>query len=253
MNTPRILFYDTETAPAIVASFGLYNQNHSYSQVYQDWFFICAQWNWDGDKKVHSVSIADDFMTFSRDHTCDYLVVKALYEQIQKAGIIVAHNNDGFDFRRFMTKVVEYKLPPIKMPHMVDTLKEARNFAFMSNKLADLNTKLGLKNKLDIKPGLWPRAAQGDIEAIEAIVKYGRGDIPALKELYYRLRPYMKNHPNFNVFKEEDCCPNCGSVYFTRQGFYTARTTIYQRYQCSNPQCGKWFKGRAVVKKVGMR
>ena len=253
ISSPRILFYDTETAPAIVASFGLYNQNHSYSQVYQDWFFLCAQWAWDHENKVHSKSIIDDPWAFKEDHTNDFYVVKALYEQIEKADIIVAHNNDGFDWRRFMTKVVEHNLPPIKMPHMVDTLKEARNFAFLSNKLGDLNIKLGLKAKLDTSPGLWPRAATGDVEAIEKIVKYGRGDIPALRSLYHRLRPYMKNHPNFNVFKKEDCCPNCGSVQFQCRGFQSSKTMTYQRYQCSNPSCGKWFKGRAPVQKANMR
>lgn len=250
-SKPNILFYDTETSPMILASFGLFDQNHSYTDVYQDWFMICAQWSWNDSSKVEVASVLDDMKAFKLDHTNDYHVIKNLHDQISNADIIVAHNGDRFDWRKFMAKVIEHRLPPIRKPYMVDTLKAARKFGFSSNKLADLNTKLGIVNKLDHQKGLWPKAAMGDEEAIRAIIKYGKGDIPALRQLYKVMLPYMDNHPNLNNFFDGDCCPNCGSKHFQKRGVESAKVNSYQRYCCMD--CGKWFRGKQVISKVNMR
>ncbi len=249
---PKILYWDTETAPMIVASFGLYDQNHSYSQVYQDWFFICAQWQWEGERNVNVISVLDN-PDFAQNPTNDRLIVEKLHALMSEANIVVAHNNDGFDWKKFMAKVIEYRLPPIDKPLFVDTLKAARRHGFTSNKLDDLNKKLGLKQKLQSDRGSWPKAAMGDVKAIESIIKYGKGDIPALRQLYLVLRPYMDNHPNLNLFSVVNCCPSCGSNKFQSRGVGVVRGSTYNRYQCTSPTCGKWFRGKRSVKIPEMR
>ena len=41
-NTPRILFLDIETKPAIVASFGIWDQHIGHKQILRDGGVICV-------------------------------------------------------------------------------------------------------------------------------------------------------------------------------------------------------------------
>jgi len=42
---------------------------------------------------------------------------------------------------------------------------------------------------------------------------YNRNDVSILEDLYLKLRPYIRNHPNLNLWNEEkiSICPNCGN------------------------------------------
>lgn len=252
---PAILFWDTETAPLIGCHWGLYEQNISYPNVIQDWFIISAAWKWQGSKKTNSVSVLDDPKRFLKNHADDYYVVKAVHDAISEADIIVAHNNDGFDYKKFMARVIYHKLPPIKRLLMVDTLKEARRYAFSSRKLDDLCSHLSLARKLQNEPGLWPRAASGDKGAIRAIVRYNNRDIPPLEQLYDRLLPYMPRHPNHNLFRGDgvECCPNCGSTVFKKKGFRYTSVGKFQSFECQNKKCRARFQSGKTVKRVSMR
>lgn len=250
-----MLFWDTETAPLIGCHFGLYDQNIPYNYVLQDWFIISASWRWLGAKKVNNVSVLDDPKRFKKNHADDYHVIKTLHEVLSEADIIVAHNNDAFDVKKFMARVVYHKLPPLKKFLTVDTLKEARRFAFSSRKLDDLCALLTLSRKVQNEPGLWPRAARGDADAIKKIVKYNNGDIDALQDLYTRLAPYMPRHPNMNLFRGDgvECCPNpnCGSTKIKKDGFNYTRVGAFQAYSCN--ECGTHFQSGRSVKRVNMR
>lgn len=247
----KILFWDTEVSPMLLTKFDLKPEWSSPARIVQDYFFLSAQWGWNGDDEVYTVSILDDPKRFKADHTDDSHVIKTMHKVLMEADVVVAHNGNGFDIPKFEERVICHGLPPLKHLVTVDTLKEARRFGFTSKSLAYLCKKLGLTDKLKNDPGSFDRAAMGDKKAIEGILEYGKGDIVSLKELYYKLRPYMKSHPNLNLFTPdgEPCCPHCGGKDFVKRGFVYNKTTVYPDYQCKAKGCGKRFKGAHSVRR----
>jgi hypothetical protein len=254
LNLYRTCFIDTENAPNIAATWGIYEQRIGYQDIVKEWFFLSGQWSWDDSKQINTVSILDDRKRFKKDHTDDYHVVKTLHGVISEADILVGHNLKGHDLKKLQAKFVEHRLKPVKMPQLVDTLEWAKKFGFTSRKLGDLCKKLSLQDKLSHEPGLFLKAALGNEEAIRAIIKYGKGDIPTLRHLYYRLRPYAHNHPNINLYRGTgvECCPRCGSTHFKKDGCKYNLSTVKQQFACLADDCGHKFCGKSV-KRVVMR
>lgn len=250
----QLLYWDIETAPAIAGVFGIYDQNIPYSHVIQDWFIICAAYRWQHKKKIESVSILDDAKRFKKNPADDYHVVATLHNLISQADVIVAHNGNKFDWKKFMARVVFHGLPPIRKPVMIDTLLQSRQFAFTSRKLDDLGTHLGFANKLETERGLWIKAAQGCAASIRKMVTYCKGDIPPLVSLHERLRPYAGGaYMNMGHFSDAACCPYCGSHDFKRDGYRITRLAKVQRYECVAQGCGRRFTDGKAIKRVVMR
>lgn len=252
---PRILHIDTENAPNIACTWGIHDQKIYYTDIIHEWFFISAQWAWDDSKKINTVSILDDPKRYKKNFRDDYHVVKTFHSLLSEADIVVGHHIKGHDLKKMQAKFIEYRLPPVKMPLIVDTYQWSKTFGFTSRKLRDLCKKLELTQKLSHDPGVFVRAAMGDKRAIENIVTYGKGDIPTLRDLYYTLRPYAPNHPNMNLFRGDgiECCPHCSSDNFKKDGFNYSKVGKSQAYVCLDKQCGKYFQEGKSIKRVKLK
>lgn len=252
---PKVLYLDTENSPNIAAVWGIHDQKLYYSDIVpgMEWFLISAQWSWDDSKQINSVSILDEPKRFKRNFRDDYHVVKTIHKLLSEADIVVGHHIKGHDLKKIQAKIIEHRLPPLKIPLIVDTYQWSKTFGFTSRKLKDLCSKLDLTQKLTHDPGVFIRAAFGDKKSIANIVTYGLGDIPTLRDLYHRLKPYAPNHPNHNLFRGDQiqCCPRCSSNDFTASGWRYTSTGKFQRYKCK--ECGHWFSSGKSVKRVIMR
>ncbi len=62
--------------------------------------------------------------------------------------------------------------------------------------------------------------------------------------MYLELRPWIRSHPNMNIYAEatEPGCPNCGSFNIIDGGHYVTPANRYTAYRCNN--CGAPFRGR---------
>ena len=225
----RIGLLDLEVAPNIAVTWGIHDQTLRYSDLISEWFIISMQYQLLEDKKVSYISVLNDKKRFKKNYRDDYAVVKRAYDFLQEVDVIVGHNIKNYDLKKLKAKFLEHKLPPIEMPFVVDTLVWARKYGFTSRKLGDLCKKLELTQKLSHEPGDFILAAQGNVDAIKRIVKYGIGDIPTLKDLYLILRPY-ENHPNQNAFKNYPCCVKCGSARIHKRG--TNKTGEFITWAC---------------------
>lgn len=255
-NSPKILICDIEISHDILASYGLREQYHAPHNVLQDWFMICFAWKWLDGEAVHAYSLLSDPKRFRASHTDDRSVVTKLHSILSTADIVVGHNFDRFDWKKFMSKVIKYGLPPISKPVMIDTLKEARKMAaFTSNKLSYLNDFLDVEHvKQQHSNHMWLKIlVAGDRKAIKECVTYCKGDIQATVDLYLKLRPYMDAHPNYNLWKADgiECCPACGGEHLTKSKTRITRTGKYQQYQCQN--CGKYCQGTKSIKRVTVK
>lgn len=247
---PDILFLDTENGPNVATVWGIHDQRLSYRDIVHEWFLISAQWSWNDSPKVNTVSLLDDKKRFKDNFRDDYHVVKTVRDVISEADIVVGHHIKGHDLKKINAKIIEYGIEPIKMPLIVDTYQWSRNFGFTSKKLGDLCTKLDLTEKLSHAPGIFLLAAFGDRKAIREIVEYGIGDIPTLRELYYKIRPYAPNHPNMNLYRGDGvrCCPKCNGDNYIANGFRYTNVGKFQKYQCKN--CKAFFSDGKSIKRV---
>lgn len=264
----KTLFWDIETSPLIAPVWGLWQQDIYYDSVIMPWHIICAAYSW-GDGEIVELKTGPGLQANK-----DYKVVKELHKAISQADILVAHNGDKFDLRKFNTRAVLHGFDPIPPVKTVDTLKVARKyFKFDSNRLDSLGQVLGLGGKMDNPKGLWLRAIAAEIianphlkkkekqkvwedqeEAINMMSDYCGRDVELLEDLYLKLRPYIQNHPNANVIrkkKKEDVCPNCESTDIRPRGFHYTRTGAKQRYRCHD--CGAWSSDKTAVKKANIR
>ena len=243
MKDIKILFWDIETSYLTAATFSLWPDSISPSQIIDDWRIIGGAWKFSGKKKVHSSY-----------HKNEKTIVKELSEAVSSADIIVHHNGDKFDLKKLNAKVVQYGLKPIPKIATIDTLKVCRReFAFTSNRLDYVGKILGVGGKMENPPNLWMRALQGDKKALKQMEKYNKRDVTLLEDVYLKLRPYIKNHPNMNTFRKDDIdgCPRCGSINLVKYGVYTSQSGTKQKYRCND--CFSFCRGKKSLSINGIR
>lgn len=233
----KILLVDLETAPTLGYVWDLWETD--VLKVVNPWYILCFSYKWLGGK-THVISLPQ-FKSYKKTPRDDGELVKKLWELFEEADIIIGHNGDKFDIRKANAKFVKYGLTPPAPYKTIDTLKVARKyFKFDSNRLDALGDYLEVGRK--VKTGgfdLWDRCMQGDMKAFKLMERYNKQDVDLLEKVYHKLKPFIQNHPNLNLFNgTEHNCPNCGSTNVQRRGYSYSRTNKYQRWQCLN--CGSW-------------
>lgn len=235
----RMLFLDIETAPSLGWVWEKYQTN--VIDFKSNWYVLSYAYKWADESKVHAVGLID-FPGYKRDRENDKQLMKGLWELMDQADVIVAHNGDSFDLPKINTRFVTHGLNPPEPYKTVDTLKIARKvFAFESNKLDDLGRYLGVGRKLPHTGfHLWRGCMEGDSKSWTLMKEYNAHDIELLEKIYYIVRAWDKRHPHMNQ-GQADCCTKCGSKDVQRRGFSYTLLRKKQRYQCN--QCHGWFEG----------
>lgn len=248
----KTLFIDLETAPNLAHVWGLWNQNVSIHQLIDSGYTLCFAAKWKGNSGIEFHSI------FSEGSTA---MIQRAFELIEEADAVVHYNGNKFDMptlhKEFLLK--GYSPPaPYKNIDLLRTVKKA--FRFPSNKLDYMTQILNLGSKTKhIGHELWIRCMNLDEEAWKMMEEYNIQDVLLLEKLYDRLLPWISNHPNTLLYKdqtelpenEELQCPICQSRRYQKRGYYYTNTCKYQRYKCSS--CGHWYKTTANVYKSKLK
>lgn len=245
----KILLFDIETSPTVGYVWSLFETN--VIKVLEPWHLLCFSYKWLGDKDAKVVALPD-FDLYKKDPKNDYELVKKLHELFDQASIICGHNGDKFDIRKVNAKLIQHGFMPPSPYKTVDTLKVARRyFKFDSNRLNDLGELLNLGKKVETGGfSLWEKCIAGDKKAWDKMKKYNKQDVVLLEKVYYKLRPWMKQHPYIGVYDDiaRPTCTHCGSTNLENKGFAYTSSQSYCRYQCR--ECGTWVRNRQVNKKV---
>ena len=246
-HNAKILLFDIETAPMEVYTWHLYPKIIHIGQIIKDWNIICWRAKW-----LFSDTVEGDSQTpkeaINRD---DRRITKSLWKMIDEADILIAHNLIQFDLRKANTKFIMHGMKPPSPFQMIDTLKVARReFKFSSNKLDYLCQALGIGAKLDTGFDLWKGCLAGNKKDLKDMYDYCGQDTAILEDLYLKLRPYIKSHPNLGLYMEEkdNNCGNCGSkkLMYCSKPYYTP-TGIYQTHRCQD--CGALNRSRYSEKR----
>jgi hypothetical protein len=234
---------DIETTPIEVLCWGLWDQNISIGAIVQDWHLISWSAKWLFDSSIMSEAITSEE---AKNHNDERICV-SVWSLLDTADIVVTHNGNGFDLKRLNTRFLYHGMNPPKPCQSIDTLKIAKDqFNFSSNKLDYINEFLGLPIKEKTDFDLWRRCFMGDQDAINEMEHYNRNDADILEDLYLRFRPFIRGHPNLNLWNEENIsiCPNCGGEKLDWKGYYYTYTGRYQAFRCED--CGATGRSRKL-------
>lgn len=239
----KVLFLDIETAPNIGYTWSKYETN--VIEFIKERYMLCYTVKWLDDKKVITEGLPD-FPEYKKDKTDDSALVKKLWEYVDEADVIVAHNGDKFDIKVMNARFLVNGLLPPSPYKTIDTLKEARKrFSFNSNKLTDLGQVLKLGKKLETGGfQLWKDCMAGITKAWNKMQRYNKIDVLLLEKVYFKLRPWMATHPNVGINIDRYACIQCGSKKTQKRGFSYAKVYKYQRYHCQD--CGGWSSAPIV-------
>ena len=240
-NKLKVLLFDIETAPSLGWVWGKYEQD--VISFEQHWYMLSFAAKWLGTNKVISYSLPD-FKGYSKDKENDKELVKKLWELLDEADIIIAHNGDEFDLKKCNTRFVVHGMNPPSPYKTIDTLKLARRyFAFESNKLDDLGKMLGLGQKMATGGfGLWLKCMEGDATAWATMKKYNKQDVVLLEKVYMKIRAWNKSAPRISEIAHQCLC--CGSSNIQRRGYNYTKVTMYHRHFCKD--CGSWTQDTVV-------
>ncbi len=246
----KILILDVETAPNLVYTWGLYDQNIGINQIKEGEFMLCWSAKWLDSKKVYFDSLIEYPSYFKKHPKSDEKIAKSIWKLVDEADIVVTHNGNNFDLKWLNTIFLKNGLKPASTFKSVDTLREVRgNFRFPSYRLDRVCQELGLGAKQSHEGfEMWRKCMGGDRKAWKKMVDYNKQDVVILEKLYLKLRPFMKSHPNLSLYHSDikDLkCPLCGGTHFKKKGFAYTQSNKYQRFVCV--ECGKNIRTRDSV------
>jgi hypothetical protein len=243
MREPRTLLYDLEISPMLGWAYEMWDTN--ILKIEREPYIMSVAWKWAGDNAVSVLALPDFPEAYAQWPHSDFHVVNHLHKLMDEADIVVAHNARKFDNRVATARFLLNHLQPPSPYKTVDTLQAARRFfRFPGNSLVALCGMLDIGDKTEVTHGkLWYKCVNGDMDAWQKMKEYNIRDVELLDELYYKLRPYISNHPNIALLVDKlDGCPRCGSDKLNYRGFQHTATGSYHRVRCQS--CGAWSRER---------
>jgi DNA polymerase elongation subunit (family B) len=235
----KIILFDIETSLAVVGAFGLWNDGIPYTNILSDWYIHCICYKQLGKKKIHELK------NYTND---DREICEKFAEVLRDTDVIVGHNANKFDVKKFNARLIYHNIDPIGPIVCIDTLREIKKVAtFTSHRLDYLCKILVDDTKMATEGGLWMDAIRGDKKAIDKMSKYCAQDVNLLEKLYLRIHKYIKGHPNLSR-SDQLSCTHCGSVDFFKYGTIMMKSgAVYQKHKCKN--CATVFRDTITISK----
>jgi hypothetical protein len=230
----KILLLDIETAPNRAYFWGgTYKQNINPDWIDAAGYVLCWTAKWLGKKEV----------VFRRLRNGNHkALLSPMHKLLSEAHAVVHYNGKKFDIPTLNKEFLIRGMKPPSPYKQIDLLKTMwETFLFPSNKLDYICKALDIGQKLRHEgPQLWMDCMDNKSEAWKKMEAYNRRDVELLEQLYRRLLPWIKGHPNRGAANNDQICPSCGSFDYVIDGEHRAQVLKYRRYQCAD--CGTWFR-----------
>ena len=248
---PKVVFLDVEVQGSLNISFPRFKAFISPQAVLEEPYLLTYAYNWshEDSDNIYCKGL-DDYAVFEDDCKNDILLVEDLWSVLEEADIVISHNA-SFDVGQINNRFAYHGISPPSPYKVICTLKALKkHFKLPSNSL-DASTKyFELERKLSnegIK--LWVDCFNGDREAFAKMKEYNEGDIPTLRQLYYKVLPFIQNHPNMALYYDDSKmrCNSCGSENMkkTDKHAYT-NLSKFELYMCYD--CGTFKRTRKNVR-----
>ncbi len=232
----KILIFDIETSLMEVYTHYI-GQKVSVmpTQIKKHSKIICIGYKWLGESKVHHLQ-------WDPKTQDDSKMLEKFNEIARKADAMIAHNGQGFDAKEIRGAIALRGLPMswCETP-IIDTLRDyRRTFRFKSNRLDAIAAHLGLDRKSPMGMQDWIDINNNKRGALSKMVKYCKQDVTVLEAVYLRLKDYIiptAAELRLRQVTRVDhgiTCPSCGSSHIIKNGVYSYKKTLSQRYLCKD-------------------
>lgn len=248
-RSAKILLLDIETIPG---EYYAYDPDPGFIQPdmqIKDWSVVCWAAKWLFDSEVMGQVVTPKEAIARREGS----VLEKAWRLMDDADVIVWHNGSKFDMKKLNTKFLIYGYPPPSVYLGVDTLKTAKEtFSFSYNRLDELGKELGIGTKHKMIFENWKRCAEGDKEYLDKMLYYCKNDVaPLLEDVYLKMLPWMKNHPNLGLYADtdRDVCPRCESRELSwGNKDYPTPMGLWLGFRCN--ACGAVGRGHGADNKI---
>lgn len=242
---PKIVFVDIETSPIKGYAWKAYDTN--LISIIEPVKVLCCAWKTLGSETV-IVRGLSDYEGYRPGVVDDKSLCEEVWYVLDDADVVIAHNGDSFDIKVLNARFLANSLNPPSSYKTIDTLKVAKKyFRFNNNKLDELGAYLDEGRKAGTGGfETWTKCMEGDPKAWKRMKEYNARDVELLERVYLRLRPFIGNHPDLNMFNPRRStssftCSTCQSTNTQKRGFQVTKAGRYQRYNCQD--CGSWSSG----------
>ncbi len=242
---PKVLFLDIENSPTLSRHFGRFNINVGQDNVIEESYLFGMVAKWLGEDRTIEI-YPRVFDNWSEEEEQVGMLTR-IRDLLDQCDFTVAHNS-SFDTKVLNAYFIRYGIAPPSPYRTICTLQMAKSvFRFPSNKLDSLGQYLEVGRKVPHTGiDLWVRCCRGEKEAFRSMIEYNEMDVFLLEDVYHKLKPYVKNHPNFNTYTdvEEVRCGVCLSenVVATDKKAYT-NLAEYDVIKCLD--CGTYHRDRS--------
>lgn len=242
-NNLKILFLDLETAPAAAYVWGLYNQNIGINQLISHPRIIAYSAKWYKSKSV---------IFQSEYHDGQDVMLAGIHTLLDEADIVMGWNSKGFDVKWLEGEFQLAGMLPPAPYHQVDLMLHFRKHSrFISKKLDYVSQRLLAEHKVHHDGfEMWRACIEPDYDPAlkkkywNKMRTYAKKDTALLEPIFDSVRGWINLPTPIIVDPAEARCTNCGSTDLQWRGFAYTQASVFRRFQCQNPTCGKW--GRAV-------
>lgn len=244
MSNSKILLIDIETAPNLAYVWGIWGENIPLARLVDAGYVLSCAAKWYGSDKILYKSL---YKTGSKR------MLKWIHRLLDDADIVIHFYGKKFDIPTLNKEFIKHKLKPPSPYKQVDLHQTAKSqFKFISNKLEYIAKFLGLTPKVKHRGfELWKDCMANLPEAWEELKVYNSGDVETLEQVYVAMLPWIKNHPNLNLWSDRDVCSVCGSAHIHYRGHQPSNGAVYKRFVCLD--CGKWGQGAKRIRGVGVK
>ncbi len=187
--------------------------------------------------------------TFSTDPLDDEEILADIWEELDKADVVVAHNasfDQGWLFGRFLE--LGWKLP--SKFFLFCTYRNLTPFNLTSKKLNELSKSLIGTKKIETNFELWMRCMEGDKSAFIEMEQYNLGDVYDTLFQVWKRTAYYNPHKAIDLANPTSQMPQCkvdGSP-LEEAGIYVSRDRGLEYQLYLNPSAGIMYKDRYNIK-----
>ena len=169
---------------------------------------LCYGAKWEGGR-----TFSRGLIDFKRNR--EYQLVKELRELLDRADLVIGHNEKAFDIKWCNTKFAYYKLPPPSPFKVSDTKTEAKKYFYLpSYKLDNIADYFGLGRKLEHEGfPMWKRCMAGDRASWAKMMRYCRNDVNLDAKVMKILKPFVEIKGIWS-----GACTHCGSKNLQSRG-----------------------------------
>jgi len=249
----QILPIDIETAPMESYHWQPKTDYIGHTMNKQCTTIICVSYRDPRNKRLVTISI-DPRQPRNDKALCGKLS-KLLLWCAEENVILLHQNGDRFDIPKIESRFIYYRLPPLPRMVSIDMYRESKKFGHDYQGLDYKDKHFNGVGKVEHRGfAMWREIIDTSFplkvrkKSLADMIHYCEGDIVALERDYETHKPYIKIHPNVNLWKgTTHCCPTCGSpkiIYRGKPAFTPTRA--YRRMSCK--KCLRWFRETKSMK-----